>query len=410
MKIIRWPAVAILSLALLIGFFWMGHSGDEIVRRNLESFGSYELNTLFKVGAVDLSVYESYLRVENITVMDPGQRGRALFTARHVDLRADIASFFERRAGLHAAHVEQAAARVLQTRTGTFVLLSDTARTMLAHEPMAVRVRRIMSWATQQINPLAIAGIVAPRLGTEIAMPAVATSHVARAPEFRLPAGARRPEFFLNLLTISNCTLELVPFGDAEPVPLHSVRGYCTGISSMPRTHDQPITFAAFGYIGAGEDAWVAAAGEVDFRGGATNITVDFAFSNVLLRSVLPFARVYTRFLDNLNVHAGTLSARGRVALRDMIVQPSVIDVRVDGLTARASGFANELAWLNMLAISNTSLAMQVPLDNTPPYVHMDTALKEQKVQTQIEQFELRINVRDLQHDFLKNMQNLRVR
>jgi len=407
MKIIRWPAVAMLSLALLIGFFWMGHSGDEIVRRNLESFGSYELNTLFKVGAVDLSVYESYLRVDNITVMDPGQRGRALFTAQHVDLRADIASFFERRAGLQEAHVEQAAARILQTRNGRFVFLSDTARAMLAYEPMAVRVRRIMSWAAQQINPLAIAGVVAPYLGRDVAGPS--TARVARTPEFRLPPGMRRPEFFLNLLTISNCTLELVPHGGADPVPLHGLRGYCTGISSMPRAHDQPITFAAFGYLGAGTQAWIAAAGEVDFRAGVTNITIDFAFSNVLLRSALPFARVYTRFLDNLNVQAGTLSARGRVALRDMIVQPSIIDVRVNGLTARAAGFVNELAWLNMLAISNTSLAIQVPLDNTPPYVHMDTALKEQKVQTQIEQFELRINVRDLQQNFLRGIQDLRI-
>ncbi len=402
MKLIRWPAVALLLLALLVGFFWIGQAGDDVVRRNLESFGSYELKTLFKVGAADVSVFQSYVRVDSIHVMDPGQRGRPLFTAEQIDLRADIGSFFERRAGLKDVHVEQAAARILQTRTGRFVLLSDTARAVLAYEPIGMRVNRIMSWAADQVNPLNILGVVAPLLGgTALEAP---TSTVARTPEFRLPLGTPRPEFFLDLLTISNCTLELVPYGGEDGVPVHGLRGYCTGISSMPRNHDQPIAFAAFGYVGAGMDAWVAAAGELDFRGGITNITVDFAFSNIALRTALPFARAYTRFLDSLNVQSGTLSARGRVQLDNRIVQPTVLDLRVDGVTARAAGFENELAWLNMLAISNTTLAMQVPLDNRPPYVHVDTALKQQNLSTQIEKFEMRINVRDLQQNFLKDL------
>lgn len=406
MKIIRWPAVAVLALALLVGFFWMGHAGDEVVRRNLETLGAYELKTLFRVGAVDLSVYESYLRIGRITVMDPGQRGAVLFAAEEVDLRADPTSFFARRVRLHEAHVASATARVLQTRDGRFVFLSDAARAMLGHEPLHVRARRIVSRAAQHINPLAVAGMIAPRIAPIDRTPR--TNHVGHAREFRLPL-PRRPEFALDLLTVSNGVLNVFPAFHGTPLILHGIFGYCSGISSLPRGHAMPISFAAFGYVGHGTDAWVAAMGEVDFRGTSTNIMVDFAFSNIALRSILPFARVYTRFLDNLRVETGTLSAHGRVKIEGRVVQPSTVQLQVADLTARADGFSGELAWLNALAISNTTLAIAVPIDNTPPYVHIDQALKEQRVRTQIERFELRINVRDLQHDFLKGLQIPRV-
>ncbi|MCX7847679.1 MAG: hypothetical protein N2595_06605 [bacterium] len=403
MRIIRWPAVALCSLGLLVGFFWIGHSGDEVIRRNLETFGACELNTLFKIGALDLSIYESYLRAGDVEVMDPGQRGRALFTAREVDLRADMKSFFERRAGLKEAHVEGATARVLQTRDGRFVFLSETARTMLRYEPLGVRVRRIMSRATAQMNPLLVGGEIVSRLGGGAAR--LLTGEVARSREFRLTVGARRPEFYLDLLTVSNGVVELVPWGGGEGLVVHGLHGYCTGISSLPRAHDQPIIFGAFGYVGGGTDAWLAAVGEVDLRGTATNVVVAFAFSNIALRSVMPFARVYTGFFDNLQVEGGRLSARGRVAVQGRKVEPSEVDLHVDELSGRAEGFVGELAWLNALMISNASLAMRVPVDSTPPYVHIDRALKDQKVRTQVERFELRVNVRDLQHDFLRGLQ-----
>jgi len=95
MKIIRWPVVSLLLLALLIGLFVTGYLSDSKIKNDFEYYSSEALNTIVKVGKLKLNLFHSYLRIENIVVIDPINKSKFAFKAKSIDLRADVSKFLK---------------------------------------------------------------------------------------------------------------------------------------------------------------------------------------------------------------------------------------------------------------------------------------------------------------------------
>ncbi len=403
MRLVRWPAVSVMLACIIAAFFFVGQSGNTVVRPMLEQIASNEFATPAHVGDLKLSVYGSCIAASDLLLADPGNPARPLFAARTANLRADFAGFFERRAVISQAHLEHAALRLNQKRTGGLAFLSDTAQMMLRYEPASVRLQRILSWTTDQINPLK----AFPALPGSLARAPVATNDAAesgqtappttRAPDFRLRLPHERAEVVLEELTVADSTLELIPFGHTNGIVLSSLDGACTGLSTNPRKHDEPIRFVTKGIVEGSSDAWFDVGGTVGLMGGETNILLNFTLSNMPVAAVLPFARTYTRHLDALVFESGFITAHGTVQMDNGVVTPSTIFLRADDLTVHADRTSDELgpelSWMQYLSLSNSMFELAVPLDNKKPYFHVDEALKKQDFKLNLKNIQIKLDI-----------------
>ena len=71
MKFIRWPVISVLLLAVLIIFFMTGYLSNSSIRNDFEYYSTEALNTIVKVGSLNLNVFHSFIRVQDIIVIDP---------------------------------------------------------------------------------------------------------------------------------------------------------------------------------------------------------------------------------------------------------------------------------------------------------------------------------------------------
>jgi len=405
MKLIRWPALCLMLLCLLAGFFIVGQAGNTVVRTNLEAIASNEFGAQASVGSLDLSVFGSYIAAEDLALADPADAKRAVFAARHVGLYADLARFFERRALIKQAVVDDARIVLFQTQHGSLAFMSEQARLQLAHEPASVRLNRILTWTTDQINPMkafpAMPAALIPSGGKTALDTVPVLDHGAQQEAvvrgFRLRLPRDYPDLLLKELSVNNALIELVPFSATTGLVLHAVSGSCTELSTNPQKNPEPVRFITRGFIGEGTSSWFAIAGTVDLFAGGTNLFIDFSLNNMPVSAALPFARTYTRILDMLAIQSGFLTARGHVQLVDGVVQPSTVKLRAEGFTANAHALTDatgrDLGWLRFLSVSNSMIEAVVPIDAKKPYFHVDEAIKKQDVKVELKNIEFKINL-----------------
>jgi len=414
MNLIRWPALSLMLALLLVGFFAISQMDNNGVRQRFETIATRELDTVVRLGALDVSVFRSTLRGENLQVTDPGQRGRNMFVAREFQCWADLARFFERRVLLNDVYASGVYVRVQQQRNGHFVFLNETALRLANYEPVGLRIKNIMTWTSDNMNPLrtfaaqkeavdaarhdAPASVARDALGGT-------TQVVARGFVLRLPHDY--PDLLVRHLTLEDVTIEIVPYGALTSIVLHGISGVCDNLSSRPGVLPEPITFRAQGFAGRDWAAPFAATGMVDLFAGQKNIQVDFALSNLALRTLLPIADVYSPLFRLIAIETGTLTARGQVVLRNNKVTPTEVFMSVQQLTANVNALKDVVPWLQALTFRDSTLAMRVPLDDRSPYLHFDEAIKKQQVSTEIHNFELRVspgNANDTNNDFLNGI------
>jgi hypothetical protein len=416
MKLIRWPALTLMLAILLVGFFVISQVDDNGVRQRFETIATRELDTVVRLGALDVSVFRSTLRGENLQVTDPGQRGRNIFVAREFQCWADLARFFERRVLLDHVYVSGVYVRVQQLRNGHFAFLNEAALRLAQYAPVGLRVKNIMTWTADNMNPLRTfaaqkEGEEAARRGTPATVrepvPPLAhgtTQIVARGFVLNLPRDY--PDLVIRRLTLEDATIEVVPYGATTSIVLHGISGVCENLSSRPNILPEPISFRAHGYAGFTPPAPFAADGSVDLFAEQRNVQVEFALSNMALRTLLPIAEAYSPYFRLIDLAAGNLTTRGMVLMRNRAVVPTELTMQLDHVTANFEALKDVMPWLRMLHFSDSSLTMQVPLDGRRPYLHFDEAFKQQKVSTEIRNLELQFNPRDANENFLDGLLN----
>jgi hypothetical protein len=393
MKIIRWPFVSLMFALLLVGFFLIGQKSSTTIRHELENVGATALDTVVQVGDLDLSVFGSYIHADDIEVTDPIERSKALFRASTVDALADLAGFAAQHIVLRQLAVSNAYLRLALLPNGDLQFLTDTTVDMSTYEPSILRASRVLTWATDQVNPFKISST----------LPGDGMSPPAHGDVFELALARGGPDLVIRNFSLSDGTVELTGGTLAESLMLHAVRGAARELSSKPREHSAPITFSVAAFFGRGTDAWLAGDGTVDLRGGRTNIAVRFAVSNIALRSILPIVKLYTHEIDGLNIVGGLVDAHGRIALNDGVIMPSTVALKLREFTASTSG-DSKYPWLNNLTVNNATLNTVVPIDNTPPYAHFETAFNQGRMSTKMENVDIRLNLQDIKKDFLDGM------
>ncbi|GEM_PF-1243198 len=413
MKLIRWPALTLMLALLLVGFFAISQVDNTGVRQRFETIATRELDTVVRLGALDVSVFRSTLRGQNLQVTDPSQRGRNIFVAREFQCWADLARFFERRVLLKDVYASGVYVRVQQQRDGYFVFLNETALRLAQYEPVGLRIKNIMTWTSDNMNPLRTfaAQKEAEDAARHDAPAAVArdamsgpTQVVARGFVLNLPRDY--PDLLVRRLTLEDVTIEVVPFGALTSIVLHGISGVCENLSSRPGVLPEPITFHAQGLASLDQPAPFAATGLIDLFADQKTVQIDFALSNMALRTLLPIAEVYSPLFRLMNIESGALTARGRVELRNNVVVPTEVFMSVQQLTANFDALKDLVPWLRALNFRDSSLTMQVPIDGRRPYMHFDEAIKKQQVSTEIHNFEMRINPRDANKNFLDGILN----
>jgi len=413
MKLIRWPALTLMLALLLVGFFAISQVDNTNVRQRFETIATRELDTVVRLGMLDVSVFRSTLHGENLQVTDPGQRGRNIFVARDFQCWADLARFFERRVLLKDVYASGVYVRVQQQRNGHFVFLNEAALRLAHYEPVGLRIKNIMTWTSDNMNPLRT---FAAQKEADDAARHDAPAEVARdtlrgttqvvARGFVLNLPRDYPDLLVRHLTLEDVTIEIMPYGALTSIVLHGISGVCDNLSSRPGVLPEPITFRAQGFASLDHPAPFAATGLIDLFAGQKTIQVDFALSNMALRTLLPIADVYSPLFRLIAIESGALTARGRVELRNNVVTPTEMFMSVQQLTANVDALKDVLPGLQALNFHDSSLTMLVPIDGRRPYLHFDEAIKKQQVSTEIHNFELRINPHEANKNFLDGILN----
>ncbi len=385
---------------------------DSKIRNDFEYYSSEALNTIVKVGTLNLNIFHSYLRIENIIVIDPVNKSKFAFRAKIVDLRADISKFFEKRILLNEVKIHDSYIKLTQTKKGKFTLLSETAYNMAEYEPTVIKINKILTWTADQLNPVKIISPIDDSF-TENQNPAnkklnlkintlrnnTTTQLVVKGYKLKLPHDY--PDFLVKNLLIANCNIDLFPYATKSPIKLHNIHGKIFELSSRPKKHPEPVTFLANGFIGKGTDSWFNIYVKTDAYAGRTNITIDFAVSNIFLPEFLPLVDAYTPYARILDIDSGWLTARGRFQITEGKIVPSSVYCLLDNFTAQAAGDFTGLEWLNSLCLSNTFLEAVIPINNKKPYFHFEDALEKGNFETTIHNFQLKFKPSDFKGDFL---------
>ena len=409
--------ICLILLVLLIGFFMIGYLSETTIRRDVEFYTSEAFNTLVRIGDMQMSVYPSTISASEIEVIDPENKSRAVFSAKSINLVADIARFLEQRVVLRELQLQDVYLRLLQTKNGRFDFLSDHAVAMAEYEPTLVRVGKVFSWTADQVNPMHIIPNTPPVTPPPLPQDARADQDEANRLEqlpplinvktqelvrgFRLKLPRDYPDFLVKDLCFNNVAIELCPYRERRGLLLHDLSGRAVELSSRPTKHPKPITALVSGYAGPGSSAWITVSTRLDFFAGRTNINVDFVVSNIQLLAVLPLVKLYTPLVEMLNIQSGNLTAYGRIRFINGALEPSGLYCKLERFTGNVRNVPKKYEWLRMLTISNALVEMTVPLDNTPPYFHLETAFAKQKFRTEIHDFKFEFRAKDIGKDVL---------
>ncbi len=417
MRLIRWPVVCLMLVVLLAGFFIIGQVDNGLVRGNFETVATRELDTLVRLSDIQVSVARSTIHGEDLQVTDPSERGRNVLAVKAFTCRASLPRFFERRIVLEQIWLSGAYVRVHQLRDGRFSFLSETAMRMLPYEPMALRLRNVLTWTADNVNPLRVfaaqqeagqaARLPSPPRNSLSNLPVMThgtTQILARGFVLSLPHDY--PDLLIEQLTLCDSTIEIVPQQPGPSLILHGINGGCANLSSRPDIVPDPIVFMAEGFIGDGSTCSFHAAGSVDLFARHNTAQIGFAFTNFPITAMAPLAAAYTPYLQKLQVSSGLLSANGQISLHTNVLDASSVYMRVAGLTAQADALKDDLPWLRSLNFRDTSLEMSVPIDSRRPYVHIDEALRKEQVRTEIHDFEMRFNPNEMGKGLLDGILN----
>ncbi|RLD12126.1 MAG: hypothetical protein DRI44_01705 [Chlamydiae bacterium] len=412
MKLIRWPVVSLILFALLIGFFITDYLSNSKIRNDFEYYSSEALNTIVKVGTLNLKIFRSSLRLENILVIDPVNKSRFAFRAKSIVLRADVSKFFERRMFLQEAKIHDSYIKLTQTKKGKFTFLSERAYNMAEYEPTVIKINRILTWTADHLNPVKIVSPIKKRIienqnitnkNSSFKINTLrnnsTTQLVFRGYKLKLPRDY--PDFLVKTLSIANCNIDLYPYAIKSPIKLRNIHGKIFELSSRPKKHPKPVTLLANGFVGDKSNGWFNVSARIDAYAGRTNIIIDFAVSNIFLPEFLSLVNPYTPYAKILDIESGQLTARGRFQIRKGKIVPSSVYCRLDNFTAQAVGELVGQEWLNSLSISNTFLEAVIPINNKKPYFHFETAFEKENFRTTIHNFQLKFKPSDLGDDLL---------
>ena len=412
MKFIRWPMISFFLLAMLIGFFMTGYLSNSKIRNDFEYYSSESLSTIVKVGKLNLNLFRSYLRIDNIIVIDPVNKSRFAFRAKSIDLQADVSKFLERRIYLRDARINDSYIKLTQNRKGRFVFLSERAHNMAEYEPTIVKINRILTWTADHLNPVKIISPIKNsltekqnitnknyKLKIDSLQNNTTTQLVVRGYKLKLPHDY--PDFLVKNLTIENGNIDLFANAAESPIKLRNISGNVFELSSRPKKHPKPVIIIANGFIGEGTDSWFNISAIIDAYAGRTNITIDFAFTNIFLPEFLPLVDAYTPYAKMMDIVDGNLTARGTFQISEGKIVPSSVYCCLDNFTAQAAGEATGQKWLSALCISNAFLEAVIPIDDKKPYFHFEDAFEKGNLRTTIHNFQLKFKPSDLDGDFL---------
>jgi len=412
MKIIRWPIVSLLLLALLMGLFVTGYLSNSKIKNDFSYYSSEALDTIVKVGKLKLNLFHSYLRIENIIVIDPVNKSKFAFRAKSIDLRADVSKFLERRVLLREARIHDSYVKLSQTKKGDFIFLSERAHNMAEFEPTVVKINKILTWTADHLNPVKIISPIKNRftgkqnitnknynLKIDTLKNNTTTQLIVKGFKLKLPRDY--PDFLVKKLLLANCNIDLFPYSAKSPIKLHNISGSFFELSSRPKKHPKPVTLLANGFIGEGTDSWFNISARIDSFAGRTNIMIDFAVSNIFLPDFLPLIDPYTPLARIMDIDEGKLTARGRFQITEGKIVPSSVYCRLDNFTAQTVGELTGQEWLNSISISNAFFEAVIPINNEKPYFHFETAFEKEDFETTIHNFQLKFKPSDLDGDLL---------
>jgi len=412
MRIIRWPIVSLLLLALLMGLFVTGYLSNSKIKSDFNYYSSEALDTIVKVGTLKLNLFHSYLRIENIIVIDPVNKSKFAFRAKSIDLRADVSKFLERRVLLREARIHDSYVKLSQTKKGDFVFLSERAHNMAEFEPTVVKINKILTWTADHLNPVKIISPIKNKftekqnitnknynLQSNTLKNNTTTQLIVKGFKLKLPRDY--PDFLVKKLLIANCNIDLFPYAAKSPIKLRNISGKFFELSSRPKKHPKPVTLLANGFIGEGTDSWFNISARIDGFAGRTNIVIDFAVSNIFLPEFLPLIDAYTPLGRIMDIDEGKLTARGRFQITEGKIVPSSVYCRLDNFTAQTIGELTGQEWLNSISISNAFFEAVIPINNKKPYFHFETAFEKEDFETTIHNFQLRFKPSDLDGDLL---------
>ncbi len=412
MKIIRWPAVCAALLILLIGFVLISFSDNPTVHRNFEYLASRTFSTPVNLGTLQLDVSHSHIRLEELSISDPENKARNLFTAGIIDLQAEPAAFFEKRVALSYVDASNVFATMYQLKNGRFDILSPAARAVVDMEPTSLKVKRLTTWAADRVNPVSL--LTDPRqeqTGPDDVAPlepAREKNNAAHSPPrrdsgFALAVPQSYPDLIVHALNLTGCSLLLHSSSKDTSLFLHGLTAVCRELSSRPKVYAQPVSFSARSYVGDGTGSWFTVSGSFDISSGKTNISLIFELNDIAILPCISFARTYTPYVDMLAISSGRLSAKGTFTLKDGLILPGTLYLHAQDFSARASGNTTDLEWLNSLSVTDADFDLLVPIDNIKPYVHFDTAVKQQNIRIKkMKNIELKIKTDQLKSDFLR--------
>jgi len=413
-KIIRWPIISLALLILLFGFFLIGYSGSSHLRSNLEAFATDTFDTPVNVEDLQLNIYHSHIGAENISVTDPDNRARYIFTAEKLDLQADLAAFFQKRIALNYVDITKSSVRLLQKEDGTFDFISETASARDGREPTKIKINKIVTWTADQVNPVEILSKLSPSTpGSDPTQSGTlsernndsrrsSSKNTARNSGYTLKIPKKYPDITVDDITVRRSKFSLYPWQSRIPLLLHDINGRCRNLSSRPAQMPNPLEFTVRSFLGTGTQSWTKVSGKVDMYNGRTNFAFRFEVTNLNIVAWLPFAQMYTEYATMLDITSGSLYISGMFAIKDGIVTPSSLYIHVKDFTARASGEGMNVEWLQKLSVSDAEFDLTVPIDNTEPYIHFDTAVKEQNFRVKkMRNIELRMNTDELKKEFL---------
>jgi len=411
MKFIRWPFVTLILFGILFSFFYVGYFDNSTIKEDLEFYSSEALNSIVRIGKLNLNVFHSVISGENIFVIDPGNKSKPVFKAKQINLRADVTKFLEQRIFLREVVVKNGDLRLLQTKNGSFDFISDDAVTIAEYEPVIVKIQKVITKTADKINPIKTISMLGDTAESSLKndeslkkfeeLPLFHNSKkkaIVRGFQLKLPKDY--PDLLVKRLLLANCSIELIPPGKKSGIVLNNIFGKAFELSSLPKKHPKPITIAAKGKIGKkDENAWFNISARIDLYAGKTNILVDCAISNVNILSVLPLVKVYSDYTDIVDIASGNLTLRGRFNFENGIILPSTLYCYFYNLSAKAMGKKTGQKWLNSFSFQDANLEISVPVDNSPPFFHFEKAMEGQNFKTEIKNFRMKIKASDLKGD-----------
>lgn len=400
MKLFRWPLISFI-LALILAFVLFNNRAlNYPAKKGISTLISYMCDTYSTIDSITLSPLNASLTANNLYIADPMRKDKPVMKAATVHLLAEPHAFLNEQVIINSLYADSVFLKLYQTADGFFTPFPEISGSQYAQN-LSMRAERILSYSAEYANPLARITHADDIISSTPHIPE--EPHVkpkTSATQLNLPAPS--PDFILKELLLTNVTAILIPKSDQTTVPLllHDALIAAENISSDPEKYAPPLRWIARGWLNKEKHTFVASATTIDVSPGSTNMTVSFVLSNATLSTFLPYIASYVDWLDALEISSGTLTTHGTITIENNRVLPGTFFIHLDHLTTRVKNTGAAPSWLRDFSMTDSSLKAHIPIDNTPPYVHVEQLADTRNFRGTLKDVKLRIKVDDLKNEF----------